>query len=709
MSLKASLDIIIVNYRSIEDTLGAIASVSPWPRGRIRVVDNSDDPLEAASLSLALQQFPEVQLLVPEKNVGFGEGCNLAYSHSTSKFLLLLNPDARISPPDIELLAAVMEEDSRWGAVSPNTYWDSRRRFLLPTPFPMTPGVRLVMALATRLPPLLIRLCVWLRLTHMRQRLARSRPFAVSCLAGAILLVRREAVLAAGGLFDPAFFMFFEDTDLSQRLRKKGYALGIVPAASAVHGYRHKAYKLAMMAESEKIYYPKHFPWIYRNTRELARLDRLGRPLDWASLVSRDIGQVHGAEELTRRIGGGGILGVGISPLLEAFVFRPMGEAPAQLSIEDWERLEPGRYVAIVPGHGQWMPPVLQMFAFRKGEIPSGSMEEVYMSGYPEQDCPPGWSLQAIGVEQSEEMRALFSRVFSQEMEQDFWHWKYGEGRGCGIGVWRDGRMVAHFGGLVRYILLHGQRCEGVQIVDVMAEAAGRSGVSRKGAFFHAAATFLESYVGVGKQFLLAYGFPNDRHTRVGEHLGLYERVDRISEISWPALQARPSLKTRLRAIGRGCDDPRLARKINTLWGAMAADLRRSVIGERDWDYVRHRYLGHPAMEYQVLLASRRIGGRGVGLLVARPDGDALLLLDVIAPLANLPEMIHHARRLAARLGLVSLKAWITASHLQPFMVQGGEALETDIYIPNCCWCPGLPPEEVRDQWWLTAGDTDFQ
>ncbi|MFH1019913.1 MAG: hypothetical protein V1782_04755 [Pseudomonadota bacterium] len=331
------------------------------------------------------------------------------------------------------------------------------------------------------------------------------------------------------------------------------------------------------------------------------------------------------------------------------------------------------------------------------------------MPGSHNKESTPDWCLRDMGEEQSEEMRALFSRVFGQEMGPDFWRWKYGDGRGCGIGVWREEKMVAHFGGLVRFILRQGQRWEGVQIVDVMAEAAGRSGVSRKGAFFHAAATFFERYVGVGKRFLFGYGFPNYRHMRVGEHLGLYEKVDRISEVRWPALRTRPSLKTKLRGIGRGCDDPRLGEKIDTLWAAMAADLRESVVGVRDWGYIRHRYLLHPSMEYQVMLASRRLGGKAVGLIVARPENNELLLLDVVAPLAKLPEMIRHARRLAAGLGLTSLRAWITASHLPPFLVQGGEPRETDIFITNCCWCAGLPPEELRDRWWLTAGDTEFQ
>lgn len=41
-------------------------------------------------------------------------------------------------------------------------------------------------------------------------------------LAGAVLMLRRDAVEACGGLFDESFFMYFEDAQLSDRLRAGG-------------------------------------------------------------------------------------------------------------------------------------------------------------------------------------------------------------------------------------------------------------------------------------------------------------------------------------------------------------------------------------------------------------------------------------------------------------------------------------------------------
>jgi GT2 family glycosyltransferase len=53
-------------------------------------------------------------------------------------------------------------------------------------------------------------------------------------LKGAALLVRRDAFESIGG-FDEGFFFYAEETDLMQRLRRKGYRILFEPSASVVH------------------------------------------------------------------------------------------------------------------------------------------------------------------------------------------------------------------------------------------------------------------------------------------------------------------------------------------------------------------------------------------------------------------------------------------------------------------------------------------
>lgn len=59
----------------------------------------------------------------------------------------------------------------------------------------------------------------------------RSRS---SYLIGACLLVKRQALLEVGG-FDPIFFLYAEEADLSRRLREKGWDICLIAHAKAIH------------------------------------------------------------------------------------------------------------------------------------------------------------------------------------------------------------------------------------------------------------------------------------------------------------------------------------------------------------------------------------------------------------------------------------------------------------------------------------------
>jgi GT2 family glycosyltransferase len=341
-----TIDIVIVNYRCVDDTLAAVAALLPWQPGCLWVVDNSEDDGEVRQLAAALADRADARLLVPERNLGFGGGCNLAFEQSRAEFFLLLNPDALIDKRNIDLLVAALQDDPRLAAVSPKVFWDPEQRFLLPSAFTSTPALLLAMMLGQRFPRL-ARLAAHAYLRRMRTRMAAQRPFQVAFLVGAVMLVRRRAAIAAGGLFDPAYFMFYEDSDLSLRLRNAGYRLAVAPAAAAVHEYRHKPFKAGMMADSEQIYFARHFPLFYRLTNGLARLSRLARPVclqEWGEVLPAPIAN---PQALQKALGDAGILAISPSFMMMPAIFRPAGAAPAQLSNDDWQRLEPGRYMLI--------------------------------------------------------------------------------------------------------------------------------------------------------------------------------------------------------------------------------------------------------------------------------------------------------------------------------------------------------------------------
>jgi hypothetical protein len=186
MSSSRHVDVIIVNYRSSADTLQAVQSLMPWRFGTLWLVDNSDDPEEAGTLAQGIRQMPWARLLLPGKNLGFGRGCNLAFTESGAPYCLLLNPDALLSPRDLETLVDALGADPRLAAVSPRTFWDRDHRFLLPPAFPQSPLAEISLALASRYPRL-CRMASRLYLARMQRQMASPRPVETPFLAGALL------------------------------------------------------------------------------------------------------------------------------------------------------------------------------------------------------------------------------------------------------------------------------------------------------------------------------------------------------------------------------------------------------------------------------------------------------------------------------------------------------------------------------------------
>ncbi len=320
----------------------------------------------------------------------------------------------------------------------------------------------------------------------------------------------------------------------------------------------------------------------------------------------------------------------------------------------------------------------------------------------------PVWRLSMLESEQISHMRGLFEKTFNQQMSSTFWQWKYPENSGREIGIWRENHLAGHYGGIGREILFFGQPQTAVQIGDVMVDTKERGALTRKGPFFLMAATFLERYIGFGRQFLIGFGFPNDRAMKVAEHLKLYAEVGRMAEISWRPRTKFPLWKTRLHTLNRDQADV-AATVVNDCWQRMSADFRNAIIGIRDWPYLQHRYLNHPHQPYQIVLIKNRFNAKTRGILVLRYDHGDCEIIDIIAPLVEIPLLITHARRLARIHGAKRVFCQITENFAAHFAATGGNQVPVNIRIPANIWSNGPSVETLKDRWWLMSGDKDFR
>lgn len=250
------IDVILVNFHCVQDVLDAARSVLDQPvTVRLWLVDNSCSPSEATALRQAATDWP-AQVLVAKENIGFGRACNWAFAEGLAPYVLLLNPDARLQPGALAALSVTLAVHPDAAAVGPAIYWDEALSWRICSSRLPSPRHDLNFALQ-QVSPLRVLFEAWQRRGRLAH-LAAEDPHVVDNLSGGHVLLRRS--LLVDGLFDPRYFMYFEDTDLFLRLRRAGLRLFEVPHAGVCHLYCHNADKDRMMATAEPLYTAKYFP-----------------------------------------------------------------------------------------------------------------------------------------------------------------------------------------------------------------------------------------------------------------------------------------------------------------------------------------------------------------------------------------------------------------------------------------------------------------
>lgn len=157
------------------------------------------------------------------RNLGFAAGINRGAAQLDSDYLLLLNPDCRLTPAALAELAAELDRHPDVGLAGGRVVGldgaeqrASRRR--LPAPGriwrELLPFVGDGIDLSGTPPP--------------------DAAIEVEAVSGACMLLRRRAFDAVGGM-DEGFPLHFEDLDLFARLRQAGWRIRWTPAATIEH------------------------------------------------------------------------------------------------------------------------------------------------------------------------------------------------------------------------------------------------------------------------------------------------------------------------------------------------------------------------------------------------------------------------------------------------------------------------------------------
>ena len=224
MSQKTPLvSFITVNYNQTELTLELIESVYKYTNipFEIIVVDNASKVSPAAKIN---RIYPDIRVIVSGVNRGFAGGNNLGVEVSSGQFLFFINNDAVITEGAINAILSSFD-DSTIGVVSPLICY-------YPTSAQEVEADVIQYAGATNVNPFTGRNAIIGEKQLNQSQYYQSKPTFYA--HGAAMMVKR-AVLEKAGLMSEFYFLYYEELDWCERIRKAGYIILFQPKATVYH------------------------------------------------------------------------------------------------------------------------------------------------------------------------------------------------------------------------------------------------------------------------------------------------------------------------------------------------------------------------------------------------------------------------------------------------------------------------------------------
>ncbi len=232
MTGAASLQVVIVNYRSVALTENCVRSLVDHGVASLAEITIVDSCSADDSLPRLRAAFPSGTVVAAQANKGFGAGINLGARYSASDYILVLNPDTYFESNTVGPVLSFLDHNPDVGIVGldlvdPNgTRQFSARRFYS-------------------------LLDVAARRVSLFGRILRSRidehlmvwswsddfPFEADWVMGAGMIVRRSVFEALGGM-DELYFLYMEDVDLCARIWQSGSRVVGLPGSYLTHAHQ---------------------------------------------------------------------------------------------------------------------------------------------------------------------------------------------------------------------------------------------------------------------------------------------------------------------------------------------------------------------------------------------------------------------------------------------------------------------------------------
>ena len=214
MSIK-DITVVITSFRSSEKIKSCLNAIDR--QCRILLVENSDDFEFKKKME---KEFANVECIITGANLGYGKGNNIGLKKVTTKYALILNPDATLHPSTLVNFLKTVDEIPEFAIMGP--YLQGKKN------------------------------------NDEKNDLKESAPIATVNVKGFAMFLNLSEFKDIG-FFDEDFFIYFEEIDLCKRLIDNGKKIYLVPNIVIDH----EGSKSHEKALSEEIELTRNWHWMW--------------------------------------------------------------------------------------------------------------------------------------------------------------------------------------------------------------------------------------------------------------------------------------------------------------------------------------------------------------------------------------------------------------------------------------------------------------
>lgn len=221
------------NMKTIGDTIESIFKFTEDIDFKLYVVDNKSTD---GTPDFIEKNYPQVELIRMDRNVGFGAGHNIVIGLVDSLYHAVINPDILLMENTVKEMSDFLDDNNDIGLLSPNVCFPDGRPQPLGRKDP-----HLVYIFANRFsggkPS-----SIYKKYTLTDKEV--TEPVDIENATGCFMMFRTEILKSVGG-FDERYFMYFEDADITRTVRKyarvvyhPGITVGHIWKRESKHNYK---------------------------------------------------------------------------------------------------------------------------------------------------------------------------------------------------------------------------------------------------------------------------------------------------------------------------------------------------------------------------------------------------------------------------------------------------------------------------------------